>query len=156
MKRIFTFLAILLLIIPSVSFANEVKGNENVIDINQYVAENQELPDVELSNNIKSFEFEENKIVEMDSVFFDDLISIEVDESIIEESSVETTAASGSILPKTITKIYSSTNFPPTVTYTEYNRGFWFKGDLTFKSAERTSDGRYKATYSGVLILQPQ
>src|SRR5690625_5533617 len=88
-KRTFILLTVLLLFMPTLALASEFKENENVIDSNQYVEQNQELPDVELSNMIKAFEFEENKIVEMDSVFFDDLLSIEVDESTLQESSIE-------------------------------------------------------------------
>lgn len=143
------------LLFTSLFFLNTASANDerNVIDANQYVAQNQKLPDIELSNNMKSFEFEKNKTVEMDSVFFDDLLSIKVDKNYEQESDIDTNS-SAILLPKVITMTYNSSNFPPTVEYTEYTKGRWYKGDLSFKSAELIN-GKYVATYSGFLIAQP-
>jgi len=52
---------------------------------------------------------------------------------------------------KTITKKYSSTNFPETVTYSEYNNEYkaWYEGELRFISAKG-----HEATYSGWIYRQ--
>lgn len=142
------------LLFTSLFFSNTASANDskNTIDANQYVEQNQELPDIELSGNIKSYEFEKNKAIKMDSIFFDDLVSIKAEDN--------STFAGAIILPltylKTVTITYNSINFPPETSYTEYNTTYniWQKGNLQFKSSKKLSNGTYQATYSGGMISQ--
>ena len=138
------------LFLSNTAFAN---GSKNIIDANRYVAQNQELPEIELTDDMETYEFEKNKIVEMDSIFFTDLTSVETEEY----STFAVVIIAPIAYHKTITMTYNSTNFPPETTYTEYNTNFktWYKGNLKFKSSKKLSNGKYEATYSGALIRQP-
>lgn len=148
-------LLLTVLLFTSLSFSNTTFANDskNIIDANKYVAHNQELPDIELNGAMETYEFEKNKTVEMDSIFFTDLVSIETEEY--------STLTGVIIAPlanhKTITMTYNSINFPPETTYTEYNTTYkmWYNGNLEFESSKKLSNGKYQATYSGGLIKQP-
>lgn len=143
------------LLFYSLIFGNAVSANNDkeTIDANEYVSQNLEFLAIELSNEIKTFEFEKNKIIEMDKVFFNNLLSINSDRNFAPENSI---AVSAPLLGfKTITMTYDTPNFPKSVQYSEYNYGTWYKGKLAFQSSVYKK-GKYVATFYGWIVRQSQ